>query len=66
MIRRTIAAAVTMGALFSVCHGFSHAQQVGSSKSDVGVDSRTRCYLTAPQGPCSNPNTLPHAPCSKP
>jgi outer membrane protein assembly factor BamD len=37
MIRRTIAAAVTMGALFSVCLGFSHAQQAGSSKSDVGV-----------------------------
>lgn len=37
MIRRTIAATVTMGALFSVCLGFSHAQQLGSSKTDVGV-----------------------------
>jgi outer membrane protein assembly factor BamD len=38
MIRRTIAAAITiMGALFSVCLASSHAQQVGSSKSDVGV-----------------------------
>jgi outer membrane protein assembly factor BamD len=38
MIRRTIAAAITMAAaLFSVCLGFSHAQQVGSSKSNVGV-----------------------------
>jgi outer membrane protein assembly factor BamD len=36
MIRRTIAAAVTMGALFSVCLGFSHAQ-VASSKTDVGL-----------------------------
>jgi len=42
MIRRTIAAAVTMGALFSVCLGFSHAQQVGSSKSDVGVRQRDK------------------------
>jgi outer membrane protein assembly factor BamD len=38
MIRRTIAAAITiMGALFSLCLGFSQTQQVGSLKSDVGV-----------------------------
>jgi outer membrane protein assembly factor BamD len=37
MIHRTIAAAVTMGALFSVCLGFSYAQQVGGSKADVSV-----------------------------
>jgi outer membrane protein assembly factor BamD len=36
MIRRTIAAAVTMGALFSVCLGLSHAQGA-PSKTEVGV-----------------------------
>ena len=37
VIHRTIAAAFTMGALFSVCLGFSYAQQVGGSKADVSV-----------------------------
>jgi outer membrane protein assembly factor BamD len=36
MIRRTITAAVTIGALFLVCLGFSYAQ-VASSKTDVGA-----------------------------
>jgi outer membrane protein assembly factor BamD len=36
MIRRAIAAGVTMGALFSVCLGFSHAQ-VASSKTDISA-----------------------------
>jgi len=31
-----------MGALFSVCLGFSDAQQEGSSKSDVGVRQRDK------------------------
>lgn len=34
MIRRTIAAAVTVGALFSGCLGFSHAQ-AASPKTDI-------------------------------
>lgn len=37
MIRRVIAAAVTIGALFSLCVSFSHAQQLQNPKTELGI-----------------------------
>jgi hypothetical protein len=47
MIRRTMAAAITIGALFSVCLGFSYAQ-VASFKKASTQNNRTKCCLTGP------------------
>lgn len=45
IIQRTIAAALTLAALFSVCLGFCYAQQAGGSKADVSVSESDKVLI---------------------
>jgi len=47
MIRQSIATGVTIGALFLVCLGFSHAQGA-ISKTDVDVKQSTKYCFNGP------------------